>query len=1378
MGKRPMRGVSAVTAVVSMCVGLVSTPAFANDSEIAVAAAAATAQTVSSNEIQVGSEWRDTDGNLIEAHGGGAMMYKESELNYDVTGDGDMDDDVYLLYGENKTNATRPVDGVNGYWSTDLVTWHNMGTVLATHEVLPHKTIAIAGDECYTDVDSQQYCADHKISQDGKRSNYASGSQQYTVMSEENLAELKRLANLTEEAAAAEDHADAAANAKTFIKAYVAEWNADGTAKAYDEDALELAFVDLYGMYSIVERPKMVYNKNTGKYVIVFHSDGATNANADRAKWVTGLTDSGKYDITQGKEYFFDGSDNNGSRYSRAEIGFAVSDTPFGPFKLVNSTRMNYDKSIHSTRFGESRDMTVYVDYANPNADGSVDAYAVYSSEMNAKIYISRLNNDYTGPAVEGDSEPQGENWRARVLPQDIREAPTLFYWDGYYYMITSGTSGWASNTNTVFRAKSMLQSEQWEYLGNPFRGANADKALDTQTTYVLVKDQAKGEFIYMGDRWVVDNRTGSAGSDTKLIWAPIELGDTDSADPFHITGYDSWDPNDESLYRMPQDAGTLVLSKGSLLPDTVAIDDVDTPVTWADGAEDEVANAAANATLSLNFTANGKRYTISVQVIAAGLEYYIDSGVTDSSKAAEYQAVVKAVPGLRNSDAADQAWAEGRNWGYVTENAVVKNDAGDSRDQTGLYTNNSGKTISYKLTLDAGSYTLNAGFYDWWAQYNNNRKMDQTITGEDGTVIATGDSVVTKKGTSSATGSVDFTLDKAQTVTYTVTRASGAGADPILNWLTVTQQEKELGFVGAAAGVLPETVTVGGKSAKVTWSEASKAAAAKATTVANLNVSGTTEDGAPVSGYVVTVPENLRYFIDSGAENASGKEFAAVKTAAGEGLLNADAADQTWDGVSEGKTWGYSGGFGSNTAGSVDDWTSSFLGCYYNTPVTYHLTLKAGTYRIGAAQNPRSGGTTKIYTTVSQNGTVLAGHKTADSNGEATQVVQTVTVPEDGVVDVEFGTNGTSGWNARLAMVWVSEAGGDKTELNQAIADVDNQIESGALAESKYTVSSWKAFQEALSAAKTVAGNTNALQAEVDSACSRLQQAREALVLRQLDIAVAAQGAEIVDGKVQAKVGDELTLTVTMPAIEGVVTWSSSDEAVVQLLKSKADGVATVSVASIQKVRLLKVGEATVTATDIEGNVGHVTIQVTDDETVDPDPDPEPKPDPDPEPEPEPEPDPEVKPADKAALQAAVDAAGKLAESDHTADSWAKFAKALASAKEVLANADATQDEVNAALANLQAAAAALKPADQGQQPGGDGSGDNTGGQGDQGNTGGQDSESDNNDRKPGGQGQESSGQLIGVAKTGASVAIVAAIAGIALVAGVGVTILKRRNA
>lgn len=63
-------------------------------------------------------------------------------------------------------------------------------------------------------------------------------------------------------------------------------------------------------------------------------------------------------------------------------MGFAVSDSPFGPFKLVNVQRMNgYESECNPAKLGMARDMNVFLDDTDIDQNGIPDAYAIYSSE-------------------------------------------------------------------------------------------------------------------------------------------------------------------------------------------------------------------------------------------------------------------------------------------------------------------------------------------------------------------------------------------------------------------------------------------------------------------------------------------------------------------------------------------------------------------------------------------------------------------------------------------------------------------------------------------------------------------------------------------------------------------------------------------------------------------------------------------------------------------------------------------------------------------------------------------------------------------------------------------------------------------------------------
>jgi len=250
----------------------------------------------------------------------------------------------------------------------------------------------------------------------------------------------------------------------------------------------------------VIERPKVVFNKKTGKYVMWFHLE------------------------------------LKGQGYDAALAAVAISDSPRGPFKFKKSCRpnkgiwpMNFDENFKSASMNEnalkswtpewleaikngmlvrrdfekgqmSRDMTVYVDDDNK-------AYLVHSSEDNLTLHISELTDDYLDFT---------EKW-TRMEPAGHNEAPAVFKKDGLYYMITSGCTGWDPNEARSFKSKSIWGP--WKSLGNPCVGKDASLTFHSQSTYVLPVEGKKGKFIFMADRWKPDNPI-----DGTYVWLPIKF--------------------------------------------------------------------------------------------------------------------------------------------------------------------------------------------------------------------------------------------------------------------------------------------------------------------------------------------------------------------------------------------------------------------------------------------------------------------------------------------------------------------------------------------------------------------------------------------------------------------------------------------------------------------------------------------------------------------------------------------------------------------------------------------------------------------------------------------------------------------------------------
>lgn len=249
----------------------------------------------------------------------------------------------------------------------------------------------------------------------------------------------------------------------------------------------------------IIERPKVIYNAKTRKFVMWFHLE------------------------------------LKGKSYNAARAALAVADNPKGPFVFQYSYRPNKGKwpmnfsdeqkmrvdspAIFEKSWSDewknavkdglfvrrdyeggqmSRDMTLFQD-----DDGK--AYHIFASEENLTLNIAELTDDFcshTGKYI-------------RMAPGGHNEAPTIFRENGNYWMITSGCTGWAPNEARLFRAKSIWGP--WEQLPNPCIGAGAELTFRSQGTYIQ-KIQSKNEqFVFMADRW-----TPKTPNDGRYIWLPI----------------------------------------------------------------------------------------------------------------------------------------------------------------------------------------------------------------------------------------------------------------------------------------------------------------------------------------------------------------------------------------------------------------------------------------------------------------------------------------------------------------------------------------------------------------------------------------------------------------------------------------------------------------------------------------------------------------------------------------------------------------------------------------------------------------------------------------------------------------------------------------
>ncbi len=269
----------------------------------------------------------------------------------------------------------------------------------------------------------------------------------------------------------------------------------------------------------ILERPKVIYCAKTKKFVMWFHLEIGQNYSSARSGVAVADSVTGPYRFVESK---------------RINAGFWPQNVP-GQFKeplhpeeteylkklsLYGGPVPGYPRDMIFRRdfFGGqmARDMTLFVD-----DDGK--AYHIYSSEENGVLHIAQLSDDYLS---------HNGSW-VRIFPGRFHEAPAIFKKDGKYYLFSSGCTGWAPNAARVSVADSIMG--EWKELGNPCRGSEEDKNLTfrSQSTYVIPVVGKENTFIFMADRWNPKNAI-----DGRYVWLPVQF-DADGMP--YLEWKDSW---------------------------------------------------------------------------------------------------------------------------------------------------------------------------------------------------------------------------------------------------------------------------------------------------------------------------------------------------------------------------------------------------------------------------------------------------------------------------------------------------------------------------------------------------------------------------------------------------------------------------------------------------------------------------------------------------------------------------------------------------------------------------------------------------------------------------------------------------------------------
>lgn len=229
----------------------------------------------------------------------------------------------------------------------------------------------------------------------------------------------------------------------------------------------------------IIQRPHVVYNSATKKYVCVFKS-------------------------------YPDGT------YKTCYVAIALADSPTGPFKYNNSFLGASDTG--------SGDLDLY--------QNGADLYHICVARglTGRPPRYAKFNASWTAPNSAGYKPMNGV--------QNNTEGFAVFKRGNTFYLLGSGSSGWDPNPARLFTSQSL--DGPWTSLGNPCAGYNnvsgvgANLTFGGQSTFIIPIRGVDNQYIAMFDVW----KPGDLGN-SRYIWLPFRVND--STKKYTINWIDKW---------------------------------------------------------------------------------------------------------------------------------------------------------------------------------------------------------------------------------------------------------------------------------------------------------------------------------------------------------------------------------------------------------------------------------------------------------------------------------------------------------------------------------------------------------------------------------------------------------------------------------------------------------------------------------------------------------------------------------------------------------------------------------------------------------------------------------------------------------------------
>jgi hypothetical protein len=353
----------------------------------------------------------------------------------------------------------------------------------------------------------------------------------------------------------------------------------------------------------VIERPKLIYNEKTGKYVLWAHWE-SKDYSASQIAVATSDTVDGEYE--------FIGHWRPGAQEGYKNWGYYQDGNYFDEPDAEGNRVYVTDVSDSSLWGYPSRDMTVFVD--------GEDAYLASLG----RIY--KLNEEFTdvdAAAMTPYLMPDGHNhW----------EAPALAKFGDYYFLVGSGQSGWSPNQNMYYYTKDIEDPNGWAinpdrvngrfYLGN-------NSTYHSQSTNIMsISGETGTSYIYMGDHWIP-----SAQKDSSYVWLPMTLegGDTDQP-RLSMNYYSGWSLDVENgLIVLPEDEMDMI-SAGKPVEINVAESSANPLANASDGDYDtffapDPARAPLTYTIDLGAGEdklyNLSRFDLSTRLVNGSEGYY-----------------------------------------------------------------------------------------------------------------------------------------------------------------------------------------------------------------------------------------------------------------------------------------------------------------------------------------------------------------------------------------------------------------------------------------------------------------------------------------------------------------------------------------------------------------------------------------------------------------------------------------------------------------------------------------------------------------------------------------------------------------------------------